>query len=386
MAVRVKIKGYQSIKNAEFSFSGFTTLYGDNTIGKSACFRAIKSAIHNRTGEGFINYESDRAIVTLDVNNESFEWNKPRKASADYVYKGHNYTKTVGHSPDFVSDIGLGLIDIGGAKLDPHFSSQIDPPFLLTEKDSVVTEFFSSFLNFGTLNKALANCTNDLKETNSDIKVHTKMLAASDSQLAKFVGIDILERDLENIEKLQSQCDDMSNIISAIDTCITFVNKLSYCTVPNKPDIFMDVALYTYTAIQNIDRLIRLGNIPSIPSVPKLDFSSIQDTLEVLKKIGNYSSKEYSIPAIPKLGLKNALAIYLVLEDISRYKPVDKPKFVNTDIDFTYMMYLDKELSKLEAQNKLSDIDTQIQGLKSEYNAALKEMGVCPVCEREICV
>ena len=90
--MKVKIENYQAIVNAELEFDyGLTAIIGSTNSGKSSIIRAIKGAINNQGGTGFINYNAPDSSVTVVDKGHTIEWFKSKKDSGKYVIDGRDY-------------------------------------------------------------------------------------------------------------------------------------------------------------------------------------------------------------------------------------------------------------------------------------------------------
>ena len=78
--MKVKINNYQIIKEAELEFKpGVTVIIGSSNNGKSSVIRAIESAINNKGGSDFINYDAESCEVTIEDLGQKIIWSKEFK-------------------------------------------------------------------------------------------------------------------------------------------------------------------------------------------------------------------------------------------------------------------------------------------------------------------
>ena len=93
--LKVEIKNYQVIKNAELDFvPGINAIVGATNNGKSSIIRAIRGAINNQGGSSFINYDANEASVSITFNDHEIIWTKSKKqGKSAYIIDGKKLTK-----------------------------------------------------------------------------------------------------------------------------------------------------------------------------------------------------------------------------------------------------------------------------------------------------
>ena len=138
--MKVTVKNFQSIKEAELEVNGFTVITGANNSGKTALMRAIKGAFQNTKGTAFVRHGEDRCRVEIEFEDGSFAWEKGKgKPAYEIDGKVVNPGKTI---PDEVSALGVRPIKAGPAgdvwpQIAPQFTGQV---FLVDKHGSALAE------------------------------------------------------------------------------------------------------------------------------------------------------------------------------------------------------------------------------------------------------
>lgn len=197
--IRVKIKNFQSLADAEMIIDGFTALTGPNNCGKSALVRAIKGLFKNnpasvRTGETY-----SEVTLLFDDGNE-VTWRKG-KGHNTYVINGKTL-ENVGRSvPDEVQALGIHRIEVGRHRMWPQIASQnVGQVFLLDYSGAVVAEAVADVERVGMLNKALALAEREQRRVKSKIKVRDDDLLDLQQDLESFAGLDTLAHRVGRIQ------------------------------------------------------------------------------------------------------------------------------------------------------------------------------------------
>ena len=123
MAVKIKIKDYQSIKDAEIEVDGFTVVTGPNNSGKSALMRAVSGLFRNAALEeegSVVRHGEDKFRVEMDFGAEGkVAWEKGPKIKPTYEVDGT--TLHPGRDvPDEIKKFGVLPIQAGGRELWPN--------------------------------------------------------------------------------------------------------------------------------------------------------------------------------------------------------------------------------------------------------------------------
>ena len=231
--MRVKIENYQAIKNADLFFDvGLTAIVGPTNSGKSSLIRAIKGAINNQVGTGFINYDADESVVSIEDNGNTIVWTKPRKGSATYTLNGREISK-VGRTQneEVASLLNMSEVEVNTQKIRLNFWEQMEKAFLMDKTPNQLFEFISQSKEQELMQSYQQTEQTKLTEIEKQIKVNeTKLdvykqeiqkLDNRATELVRFNAIDINQ--IQSLIKLKNSVE--TNLERFYDT-ISEINLL----------------------------------------------------------------------------------------------------------------------------------------------------------------
>lgn len=199
--MKVHIKNYQAIKDAKLEFlPGITVIVGNSNNGKSSIIRAIESAINNKGGSSFINYDADECIVTIEDNGNKVIWTKSRKqGKSSYNLNGEELNKIGQKQLEEVGELlNMQEVYVNNEKIRLNFWKQLDFPFLVGKSPYQLFDFISRskeqelILSFQETNETnLKDINKEISNINSNIDLRTKDISS-------------IEDELKNLEKFNN--------------------------------------------------------------------------------------------------------------------------------------------------------------------------------------
>lgn len=210
MSMKVQVKNYQIIKNAEAEFvPGLNVIVGPSNNGKTSFIKAIKSLIYTEPGSTPIRFGTQSYIVGIQYNGHTVILQKGLKDSA-YLVDGEKFTKYGTSTPEEVSKaLGIRELELNGKKEKINFWDQMNYPFLL---DKSSTELFRFIVDSGEddqISAALKDMVSDRQGINKDINQLQGSIMVLDEQIAtKTKEIDNLKPKLDvskEIIKMQTK-------------------------------------------------------------------------------------------------------------------------------------------------------------------------------------
>ena len=210
MSMKVQVKNYQIIKNAEAEFvPGLNVIVGPSNNGKTSFIKAIKSLIYTEPGSTPIRFGTQSYIVGIQYNGHTVILQKGLKDSA-YLVDGEKFTKYGTSTPEEVSKaLGIRELELNGKKEKINFWDQMNYPFLL---DKSSTELFRFIVDSGEddqISAALKDMVSDRQGINKDINQLQGSIMVLDEQIStKTKEIDNLKPRLEvskEIIKMQTK-------------------------------------------------------------------------------------------------------------------------------------------------------------------------------------
>lgn len=211
MSVKVRVRNFQSISDAEIVIDGLTVLTGTNNAGKSAFFRAIRGAVTNTRGHAFVRYGEGYSTVDISFDDaKTLTWKKGKGVNT-YIVNGEEIPK-VGHGvPPEARVFGIDPVMAGKMELWPQIAPQITGvSFLLHESGSVMAEAVADVKRVNQLSRALAACDKDRRGARSNLKVRREDAKVFAEKEEKFVGLDDTVEEVFALEAQRVKTDKMS--------------------------------------------------------------------------------------------------------------------------------------------------------------------------------
>lgn len=207
MSVRIRVRNYQSIRDASIVADGLTVITGPNNSGKTAMLRAIRGVVQNTPGSAFVRHDTKECTVNLEFDDgHTVEWTKGKDTKPTYRVDGGNPIHPGRAVPDEVKALGIVPIKAGDQEIwptiAPQFSGQM---FLIDKPGSVLAEAVADVERVGHLNRALRVVESDLRAANSELRVRQSDLEKQSVALAHFEGLDQVADLVDRSEKAAIQ-------------------------------------------------------------------------------------------------------------------------------------------------------------------------------------
>lgn len=210
MTVKIRVRDFQSIEDAEIEVSGLTVITGANNTGKSAMLRAVHGAFTNARGTKYVRHGKDQCRVDVTFGDgRSLSWEKGEKVNR-YTVDGKVLDKVGSGVPIEVETLGVVPITAAGREVWPQFAQQFTGQvFLLDQPGSVLAESVADVTRVGVLNDALRNTQSDKRTLASELKVRLGDVARYEAQEASFAGLDDVEALAQEAEALDTLVADL---------------------------------------------------------------------------------------------------------------------------------------------------------------------------------
>jgi exonuclease SbcC len=203
MALKVRVRNFQSIEDATVEIDGLTVVTGTNNAGKSAFFRAIRGALTNARGSDFVRHGAKHCTVDIEdtETGRTLTWKKGRSVNM-YIVDGREIPK-VGHGvPSEAQIFGVEPVRASNSELWPQIAPQITGvSFLLHESGSTVAEAVANVERVNLLSRALKDCESDRRSSRANLKVRRKDAKTLVERLEGFAGLDGAAAAVEALEK-----------------------------------------------------------------------------------------------------------------------------------------------------------------------------------------
>lgn len=209
MSLRIKIRGFQSIKNPiEIVVDGYCTIEGESNLGKSAVIRAIHAALSNRAGTEFITEDELACEVVIESLGHKVKWYKDRKGTS-YEVDGTKINKPGrGTIPDEVKTVGLYAIKTLDKELHwPQIHFQWEQPFIIgSYTDTLAAELLGASQDTVKVSRAI-------KLVNADVtKCKTKAEFLDKQHQELVTTVEKMEGIAANLNTLQQAVDQTETV------------------------------------------------------------------------------------------------------------------------------------------------------------------------------
>lgn len=345
---KVKVKNFQSVKNAEFDIDGFTVIIGKNNIGKSALVRAIDAALTNRTGSEFIRLGEKQTEVSIDHGKLKIQWKKGSKAS--YKVNEEPYSALNRSVPQPLIDAGFKKIELNNIKLSPLLASQFKPLFLIDETGSAVTEALSNIYKLDLPSRADDLCQKELRSSKSLLKTRKQDLKDVEKNLETFKDFENIKFEFEKLKNLDKKATVIRNELQELEGFQKELLLTSQALKEIKPILGIEVPSLSTAKeyIEKINTIIQWEKEFNDLRVSVEKDEKIRPELEIINKI------EQRVPSIKR-----------AIDELGNIKTYHD-EFRNTALSAK------EDRDNLnEAQKSLDDYEKQKSEIKS-----------CPLCKR----
>jgi len=192
VAIKVRVRDFQSVADATIVIDGLTVVTGTNNAGKSAFFRAIRGVFTNARGSDFVRHGAKHCIVDLTFEDgRTLTWKKGGDGTNDYIIDGKEFPKVGQGVPPEVREFGVAPVPVGNTELWPQIAQQITGvSFLLHETGSVIAEAVADVERVNQLSRALKACESDKRAAKGTLKVRRKDLTTYKERRETFAGLD----------------------------------------------------------------------------------------------------------------------------------------------------------------------------------------------------
>lgn len=387
--VKVRVKDFQSISDAQIDIDGFTVVIGKNNLGKSALVRAIDAALTNRTGNEFIQWGKKETQVSLKKDDLNVLWEKGD--SATYKINEKSYSKLNRAVPPPIIEAGFRKIEIGDLKLTPLVAPQFEELFLLDKPGSVITEALSVIYKLNVLSDADSLCQKEVRTTKSLLKTRDSDLQKTKNELVKYEGLGTIKKGIEKIRSLEEQTESLKKEIETIKYYLTELQeqsekvknleKITGITIPGIKDtekIYRDYQ-WLPDVLEEYETLSRrIKSLEGIKSITIPDYKEQQAMLKGTQEISGLTEELKTL--VQSINSQKELLAHLK----------DAGNFIDTLDGIRHMVdsvsYLRTTTGIfMDSVDTIKTCKNQMQKTTESLDSALAEKvewKVCPTCER----
>jgi DNA repair ATPase RecN len=368
MLTKVTLTNFQSHKSTTLELGKLNMLTGTSNSGKSAVLRALIGALKNEAATSFVTYGEKALKVELHFDDGNVvEWHKGSGANK-YVLRTpegdvETYDKVGAEVPEAVSSV-LGLTPIimeDGTKLHVNAHAQLDPPFLVTDRDTPgkVAKVFGELTAASKLYSAVSEGNRRNREASSRKKLRRDDLNGVREQLLDYSGLDAdleLLAEVEHLTRKATGCSESQTRLSGLRDDYEASSAASLEASTRLSELLPLLELDIEALVQLAARSERLSAFQ-------------REANAVAEKVGKLRKLEAPLAAAASVaGLDEALEIARKVERIGTLRA-------------TYSGAQSTLAEMLEKQRKLVTASKLIDKALGE---AYSELTSCPSCGQEL--
>ncbi len=396
MPVRVRVKNFQSIEDAEVIIDGFVVICGPNNSGKTALMRAIRGLFTNAAPGSYLRQGANFLSVEIEFDDGTTVlwekgWEKPGKKGAAinrYTINGYQISSVGRGVPPEVEALGVKSILAGNNPIWPQVADQFDGTlFLVNKTGAVVAEALSDVDRVGRLTDALRLSEKDKRTANAEIKVRRDDLKSFQDEVDRYRGLNQVR---DQVQGLAAQKTGVVDLKSSLDEAQGLQARLVSlteawrdlkdfsCEVPQEPSGIREYK----TKIANLKSLkSRWDNLYAASQdlvgfdPPQWTPDKVSEIKSALAECRAYSAK------LTKLEKESEGLEGLALPQFTDSTKAEKiPKVLSIVRDF--------KSRKAALVKTLQDLESEVESVnqKARQNEALVtqllgERGYCPTCK-----
>ncbi len=395
MTVKIRVRDFQSIEDAEIEVSGLTVITGANNTGKSAMLRAVYGVFTNARGTKYVRHGKDQCAVTLTFGDgRTVTWEKGEKVNR-YTVDGKVLDKVGAGVPVEVEALGISPITASGREVWPQFAHQFTGQvFLLDQPGSVLAESIADVSRVGVLNEALRNAQSDKRSLASELKVRLGDVTRYEAQEASYAGLDVVEALAQEAEGLKERTDqlsrdvhDLQDLQASVATYAGVVTTLAPVRAVALPDDGAEArtALGELSALQDLavkltGAVQALSALAPVAGIPVPDTSEGARALKVSEALTLVSGIREQI---------SPLQGFLVGADDLRAAATDPLPEVDGATAQVKQLEVYRQLraevaTRVEAvaafRREVASVTEALDGATHEVKDILGDAGSCPIC------
>ena len=168
--MKLYIKNFQGISEAEINLKGFTVLTGRSNSGKSSIRRALELVLYNKWDAGFLKTGEKHCIVKLTIDENNYiQISKPENTYTVMINGTKSvYPKVGKNTLTELDELGLDYFyDSENYYYNVHIRSQIDPWFYITFSNQEQSRIIASIFNFDEIKSILKRSYKDKTDVTS---------------------------------------------------------------------------------------------------------------------------------------------------------------------------------------------------------------------------
>lgn len=353
MINEIVLRDFQSHKLTRMELHpGFNIICGPSGNGKSSIIRAINYLAFNHLGTSEVRLPDAKSYhIEVVVNGQRIQRDKGVGINSYTINKNEPLIDVNKDVPKSVTDV-LNIKKIAldsSCDADVQFSSQLDGPFMLNEKDSVKMKFLNILSGTNAVDLAA-------KRANAICKENLK----------------IAKNAKEELEKLKEEEKELKLTLNTVSERVNFLKK-SAKTLKDLESLRTPLIL----AQQMSDRVH--ADYKKVKFIEKtllaLDLDALNIRIDKMINLLSLSEKYKSLKS-KYFSLKNSISALNTVVPADITQKIDR--LMNLiSLRTTRDMFKTKYLAFKQQEEK---IQTELSNNKNTYIVVLKEQRSCPIC------
>jgi len=256
MIQKLRISNFQSHKDSSLDFApGVNVIVGASDCGKTAIIRALRWLIFNKpTGDSFRSTWGGITAVEIELpERNSIEHGAHKDVTYIQRLKSDKHNQYFWNGTDNVFEaFGTGVPEPIQNILnmdETNIQMQLDSPFLISSTPGEVASFFNKIAHLDQIDDGIRNIQSSIRQTTAEIQADENRVVELTEAVKAYEYIDLVEIDLEELEKMDSDSGKLQNKSAALEVLIHDINEI---------DINISGVGYTARFEDEIDSILKL--------------------------------------------------------------------------------------------------------------------------------
>lgn len=361
--IKVRVRNFQSLRDAELTIQGLTVVTGTNNSGKSALFRAIHGAFQNARGSDFVRHGASHASVLLTFEDgQTLLWEKGKSVNR-YEVNGVVLDKVRHGAPKEVEDFGVRPISAGNREHWPQIARQLDGVvFLFNEAGATMAEAVADIDRVGLLTRALRLSESDAYKNKEERRIRESDLEKFEDRYAVFDGVDDLKLCVDRLEVKHRRSEDLESKIKLAED---FRRKIQ----DQKAIV---------SALHGLDRIQQ--NLTGLGRV----WSQVDVTQKRIRAFEALKTQMVSYTFEIQKAARFQPDMVRLESCVQRMRRVEQSKSTLRELKLHRDQYKDLLLNFQSEASRLDSAEKQLQQLHQDFHQLVAEEHPCPTCHRPL--
>ncbi|MCJ7696515.1 MAG: AAA family ATPase [Anaerolineaceae bacterium] len=243
MIKSLKIFNFQSHKDSQLEFaSGVNVIVGASDCGKTAIIRALRWLIFNKpSGDSFRSTWGGDTRVEMQIGTDIISRFKSKEIPNGY---SHN-TKVLEAFKTGVPEPVQNILNMD----ETNIQNQLDSPFLISSTPGEVASYFNKVAHLDQIDNGIRNIQSAIRQTTAEIQADENRVAELTEAFKAYEYIDLVEIDLEELEKMDSDSGKLRNKSTALEALIQGLTEI---------DIKISEVEYVVHFEEEVDAILQL--------------------------------------------------------------------------------------------------------------------------------